>query len=386
MNKPTKVQSQGQPSTKTATKTVTKTMHKAASKLSRRATKRLWIGVDVGDRWCEVCILDSRGEVKVRDRIRTTPVAVREYFVAFAGAQVAIETGTHSPWMSRVLAGCDLEVTVANAREVRKIHQSNRKNDRSDAEILARLLHMDPKLLAPIHHRNAAMQVDLSVLRARDVLVRMRTSGINSVRGIVKSHGERVPTCSAESFVHKAADFIAPELKPTLGHLLEIIAELTTKIRALDKHIADLARVKYPQTELLTQVGGVGPVTSLAFVLTLAETERFARSRDVGAYLGLVPRQYDSGDQHSQLHITKAGNPLLRRLLVNSAQYILGPFGQDCYLRRFGLRLMERGGKNAKKRAVVAVARKLAILLHHLWRTADVYQPLYNTAPEQKAA
>src|SRR5665213_3461582 len=248
MNKPTKVQPKGQPVPKTATKT--------AAKPINSATKRLWIGVDVGDRWSEICLLNNRGEVKQRDRIRTSPAAVREYCPALAGARIAIETGTHSPWMSRLLTECGLLVTVANAREVRKIHQSDRKNDRSDAEILARMLRLDPKLLAPIHHRSAAMQVDLSVLRARDVLVRMRTSCINSVRGIVKSHGERLPKCSAESFAHRAAGVIPPELKPTLALLIDTIAEVTAKIRSLDKRIEDLARESYPQTALLSQVGG----------------------------------------------------------------------------------------------------------------------------------
>ena len=374
MNKPTKVQATGQSGTTTG------------SKAGNRATKRLWIGVDLGDRYSEVCILNSRGEVQERDRIRMTPAAVREYFSAFAGAQVAIETGTHSPWMSRELTACGLTVTVANAREVRKIHQSDRKNDRSDAEILARMLRLDPKLLAPIRHRNAAMQADLSVLRARDVLVGTRTACINSVRGLVKSFGERLPKCSAESFVHRVAGVVPAELEPAVKPLLELIAATTAKIRDFNKRIEDIARESYPQTALLTQVGGVGPVTSLTFVLTLAEADRFAHSRDVGAYLGLVPRQYDSGDQHSQLQITKAGNSLLRRLLVHSAHYILGPFGKDCRLRRFGLRLAERGGKNAKKRAVVAVARKLATLLHQLWSTGAIYDPFYGMTSAQVEA
>lgn len=350
------------------------------------AVKRIWIGVDLGDRSSEVCILDDDGEVRQRDKVLTTRAAVREYFSPFAGVPIALETGTHSPWVSRLLTECGLEVTVANAREVRKIHQNDHKNDRSDAEILARMLRLDRKLLAPICHRSAAMQVDLSVIRARDALVRSRTTCINSVRGLVKSYGERLPKCSAEAFVHRVTGYIPRELQPALGPLLETIAAITAQIRAFDKRIENLARESYPQTALLSQVGGVGPVTSLAFVLTLAQTDRFAHSRNVGGYLGLVPRQYDSGDQHSQLKITKAGNSLLRRLLVNSAQYILGTFGRDCHLRRFGQRLMARGGKNAKKRAVVAVARKLAILLHHLWSTGAVYEPFYGTPAKQLTA
>jgi len=349
-------------------------------------SKQVWIGVDLGDRWSHVCILDAAGEVAQRVRIRTTPEAMREQFTAFAGAAIAIEASGDSPWVSRLLTECGLEVTVANAREVRKIHESNHKNDRSDAEILARMLRFDPKLLAPIHHRDAAMQADISVLRARDTLVGARTSCINTVRGLVKSEGARLPQCSSEAFVRRVAAYVPGALEVAIAPLLETIAALTTQIRAYEHRIADLARERYPQTALLTQVTGVGPLTSLGFILTLGQKERFTRSRDVGPYLGLVPRQYESGNQQSQLRITKAGNPYLRRLLVNSAQYILGRFGPDCRLRRYGERLMEHGGRNAKKRAVVAVARKLAILLHHLWSTAAVYDPFYGIEAKSNAA
>jgi transposase len=361
-----------------------KTLPKA--KLAAKpAVQRTWIGMDLGDRWSEVCVLDQRGAVRQRARVRTTPAALREHFKPLAGAAVAIETGTHSPWVSRLLTDCGLVVTVANAREVRKVHQSDRKNDRSDAEILARMLRFDRKLLAPIHHRSAAMQVDLATLRARDVLVRSRTLMINAVRGLTKSQGERVPQCGAEVFAHRAASAIPAVLRSALTPVLELIELLTEQIRSYNERIEALAQKRYPQTVLLRQVKGVGPVTSLGFVLTLADAQRFHCSRDVGPYLGLIPRQRDSGNQQPQLRITKAGNTYLRRLLVGSAHYILGPFGPDCSLRRYGENLMQHGGKNAKKRAVVAVARKLAILLHHLWSTGAVYDPFYNPAARQAA-
>ena len=158
--------------------------------------------------------------------------------------------------------------------------------------------------------------------------------------------------------------------------LLEEIGSLTARIRAFDKVIEELCAEKYPETEIVRQVTGVGPLTALAFVLAIEDPSRFARSRTVGAYFGLVPKQRDSGDQEPQLRIAKTGDEHVRRLLVGSAQYILGPFGPDCDLRRFGLALAARGGKNAKKRAAVAVARKLAVLLHRLWVTGAEYEPL----------
>jgi len=164
-----------------------------------------------------------------------------------------------------------------------------------------------------------------------------------------------------------------------LQPMIDVIESLTEQIHQYDRQIEKLAATRYPQTQHLQQITGVGALTALAFILVLADSSRFRKSRDVGAYLGLVPRQADSGSRVSQLGITKAGDALMRRLLVNSAHYILGAFGPDCDLRRYGERLMQRGGKNAKKRAVIAVARKLAVLLHHLWSTGEAYDALRNS-------
>jgi transposase len=199
---------------------------------------------------------------------------------------------------------------------------------------------------------------------------------INTVRGLVKSMGARLSNCSSESFSEKAGAEIPDEVGETLQPLLRLIATLSDEIKIFDRKIEKLASEKYMHTKLLRQVGGVGPLTSLGYVLTLETPLRFARSRDVGPYLGLVPKQEDSGDSQPQLGISKTGDQMLRKLLVGSAHYILGPFGPDTDLRRFGMRLCERGGKNAKKRAVVAVARKLAVLLHRLWASGEVYEPL----------
>jgi len=268
-------------------------------------TSKQWIGIDLGDRWSEICVLSDAGEPTERARVRTTPQALEEFFAPFAGAEAAVETGTDSSWVSRTLGECGLTVTVANAREVRKIHQSHRKNDRADAEILARLLRFDPQLLAPILHRSAQMQDDVAVLRARDTLIRSRTMCINSVRGLVKTHGFRLAKCDSDSFAKRAAEQIPLPLQPALTPLLTTIAALTAQIRAYDKHLETLASECYAETALLTQVTGVGTLTALAYVLTLASPQRFSHSRDVGPYLGLVPRQYDSGDQRSQRRSAK---------------------------------------------------------------------------------
>jgi transposase len=193
--------------------------------------------------------------------------------------------------------------------------------------------------------------------------------------------GARLPSSSSDAFAKKVATEIPPQASLTIQPLLCLIANLSEEIKFYDQRIEQLAGEKYMHTKLLRQVTGVGPVTALAYVLTLETPLRFARSRDVGPYLGLVPKQEDSGDIQPQLGISKAGDRMLRKLLVGSAHYILGPFGPDTDLRRFGMKLYEHGGKNARKRATVAVARKLAVLLHRLWISGEVYRPLGYTSP-----
>jgi transposase len=269
-------------------------------------------------------------------------------------------------------------VVVANPRRVELISKSDRKTDRSDAQMLAELGRTNPGLLAPITHRSETAQADLCVLRARDELVRTRTALINHVRGVLKSNGHRAPTCSAPSFARTATASIPAELQPGLRPILETLAVLTSKIDALDKRIETLCLERYPITQALRQIKGVGPVVALTFVLTIDDQRRFKSARDVGAYLGLVPRKRSSGTIDPQLRVTKAGDRSMRRLLVIAANYILGRFGPDCDLRRFGERIGGDGdNKSARKRARVAVARKLSVLMHHLWRSGEVYDPLH---------
>ena len=338
------------------------------------------LGLDLGDRWSRYAVLDADAHLVDEGRVATTREAMQDFFSALPTARVILEVGTHSPWVSRVVAACGHEVIVANPRRVRLLSAAVRKNDRIDAVTLARLGRADPALLSPIRHRGETAQADLGQLRARDALVRTRTLLINHVQGTVKAMGYRVPSCTARTFALRARTALPPALAPALASVVETIAHLTEQIAAADRAIALLARERYPETARLRQIAGVGPITALCFVLTLEDPSRFAESRSVGAYLGLCSRESQSGARAPQLRITKAGDPMLRRLLVTSAHYVLGPFGPDTDLRRWGLGLVSRGGANAKKRAVVAVARKLATLLHHFWVTDVVYQPLRQAA------
>jgi transposase len=254
--------------------------------------------------------------------------------------------------------------------------------------MLARIARFDPNLLHPIQHKGEQVQADLALLHSRDLLVRNRSSQINHVRGTVKSLGERLPSCSAECFHKKVVSHIPQELQQSIEPVLELIEQITLQIKKFDQKIEEISKERYPETELLRQVKGVGPLTALAYILTLESPEKFQKSRQVGPYLGLTPRRDQSGETDKQLRITKAGSPFLRKLLINSAQYILGPFGEDCKLQRFGLRLASQGGKNAKRKAVVAVGRKLSVLLHRLWKFGEIYDPLHkrNSWPTAKAA
>jgi transposase len=350
-------------------------------------TPNLITGIDVSDRYCSFFTLTVEGEEEEQGRVRTTERALRTHFEG-SRRRVVLEAGPHSPWISRLLAELGHEVIVANARMVALIHKNPRKRDPVDAESLARLGRVDPKLLFPIEHRSEKAQVDLGVIRTRDAVVRARTALVNHVRGVVKSLGVRIPRCSTESFPHKASEHIPDPLKPALEPILETIARLSSQIRYFDAQIENLCDEGYPETASLRQVKGVGAVTALAFRLVLDDPARFPKSRSVGAYLGLTRRHDDSGDSEPELRITKAGDKLLRRLLIQAGHYILGPFGPDTDLRRWGLAYIRRGGgtKKAKKKAAVAVARRLAVLLHSLWVTGEVYEPLRIAARTSNAA
>jgi transposase len=330
-------------------------------------------------------MLGEDGAILREGGVGTTKQAMTQVFGRLGRCRIALEVGTHSPWVSRLLKSFQHEVIVANPRQVKLISQSSRKNDRLDAQTLARLARVDPELLRPVHHRSERAQQHLMVIRVRASLVDARTALVNAARGLAKSIGERLANCDADQMGVERIASLPVELQETLRPLLEEVESLTEKIHALDKRIEQIARTEYPETALLRQVSGVGSLIALTFVLTVDDRERFRKSRDVGCYVGLRPKRSDSGHSEPQLRITKEGDVYLRKMLVQGAHYILGRRGPDTDLKRWGLKLCERGGKNAKKRALVAVARKLSILLHRLWVTAEVYEPLRNSQAAARA-
>jgi len=348
------------------------------SKLARRMETgknkpEMTMGIDVGDRFSHLCLVDNEGEVVERDRVRSTEAAFEKYFEGAPRLRIALECGTHSPWMSRLLKQLGHQVIVANARKIPTITESESKNDDRDAEQLALMAAFNPKLLSPLEHRSLARQQDLNLIQARAILVKARTMIVNALRGLVKSAGGRLPACSARSLPTRAPAAVPPALAAVAGPLIEQIARLNMQIDAMDEQIEKLA-IKYPEIGTLRSAPGVGPLVAAAYVLTLDRPDAVASSRSAGAFLGLRPGQSQSGDSDPQKRISRTGNTYLRCLLVQSAHYVLGRFGPDSALRRWGLKLAASGGKRAKKRAIVAVARKLAVILHSMWRSGQRFE------------
>ncbi len=339
------------------------------------------IGMDVGDRTSCWVQLDVTGEIVAEGSVKTAMPQIQALFSQRQASRVIVESGNQSRWISQALVKWGHEAIVANSRKVELITKNQRKGDRVDAELLARLGRMDMSLLYPIEHRTQEQQEDLGVVQARALLVKTRGMLICHVRSSVKESGGRLESCSAESFSRKAAKEIPAGLQASLKPLLVQIENLTQQIRGYERRINRLCRKKYYQTQNLMQIPGVGPITALTYVLVLSNPHRFSKSRDVGAYLGLVPGRDQSGRKDPQLRISKAGHRLLRSLLVNCAQYILRKSSPESELKSHGEGIAERGGKNAKKRAVVAVARKLAVVGHRLWITGSVYDPWYQSQP-----
>lgn len=342
------------------------------------------VGLDLGDRYSHYCLLNEEGEVVEEWRMQSTETAFRHHFEGEPRQRVALECGTHSPWVSRLLTTLGHQVIVANARKIPAITASESKNDRNDAELLARFAAHDPRLLSPVQHRSLERQQDLNLIQARSTLVRARTMIVNALRGLVKSAGSRLPACSTESLPVRVRASIPPALKTVAFPLLQQIALLNRQIGSMDGQIEKLA-AKYPEIRVLRTAPGVGPVVAAAYVLTLDRPDA-AANRSAGAFLGLRPGQSQSGSSDPQRRISKTGDSYLRSLLVQSAQYILGRFGPDSALRRWGLKLASSGGKRGKKRAIVAVARKLAVLLHSMWRSGQCFQPFPQPATAATAA
>jgi transposase len=349
------------------------------------AHSKLTIGVDLGDLESHYCILDETAIVVSRGKVPTTKAGFRGLLEGMPPSRVAMEVGTHSPWVSREIDAMKYEVIVANPHKVKLITQSIRKSDPVDAEQLARLARVDPQLLSPIQHRGEQAQTDLAMIRARAGLVKARTQLITMVRGLAKSMGERLKACDAKQVRVTLVETLSEGLRAAIEPALKSVEAISEQIAAYDRQIEQM-ETRYPEVRLLQQVYGVGPLIGFTFLLVLDDAGRFERSRDVGPFLGLIPKQRDSGERQLQLGISKTGDRLLRSLLVQGAHCILRKGAPPSDLQEWGAARIEKGGKRGKKRTVVAVARKLAVLLHFLWVRGEVYDPQYQRKTRERGA
>lgn len=348
--------------------------------LAQRDANTLVIGIDLGDRISNYCVRTRDQERIAEGTLASTPKAMAEFFQALKRQRVVVETGTHSRWVAELLSLLGHEAIVGNSRKLKLITENNQKSDKVDAGLLSKLGCVGVDWLHPVYQRSEATHRDLMMVRSRQILVETRTALINHVRGAVKSFGCRLSSCGADQFVEVALREMPRALQGVLSRILETLDELQEQIHGYDCEVKDACERKYPQTKWLLQVSGVGPLTALTYVLTIEDPERFKRSRDMGAYVGLVTKKRQSGKRDPQLGITKTGDELLRKLLVNCAHHILGVAREDSDLRRWGLGLVKAGQnagiQGARQRAASAVARKLAVLLHVLWAGERKYEPL----------
>lgn len=347
------------------------------------------IGIDLGNAKHAICVMSHvTGKIIDERNITNHRESLRRLSKKYPSALMVMEVGSHSPWISRFLENLGHEVLVANPRRMRAIFENDRKCDLYDARMLGKIARFDRELLYPIKHQSERAQRDLLQIKLRDSLVRRRVDMISSVRGTLKSLGVLLKSPSTQSFTRYARKTLCEEYQRELDlvePILKALDSISEQIKALDKDLAELAATHYPETERLMAINGVGVLNSLTFVLVVGDPERFLDSRDVGAYLGLVPKRDQSGDVDKELRISRKGDAYLRRMLVGCGNYIIGPFGADCDLRRRGLSLTGRGGSKAKKKATIAVARKLAVLMLTLLKTGENYDKDRNKKLCQEA-
>jgi transposase len=339
----------------------------------------LTIGLDLSDRTFQFCELNRNGEVQSEGQRKLDPASLKKYLAGQPKARVALETGGQSAWVREVIEQMGHEAVVANARELQAVTGRSQRTDHHDARQLARLARVDCQLLHPVALRNSGEQADLFVIRARALLVEVRTMLINFARGITKTTGRRLPSSVSHRFSERVRQAVPEPLRPALLPLLHVLDQITAELDGYDQNIQTLAEERYPETRWLCQVPGVGALTALTFVLTLSDPVRFAHSRDVGPFLGLVPKRRQSGEQDPHLRISKCGDGYVRKLLVQCAHVVMGRFGADCALRRWALARAQTS-RSMKKRTVVAVARKLAVILHRLWLRQEIFQAFPGVA------
>lgn len=336
------------------------------------------IGLDLGDTKSTYCVMDAEGRIISESSIVTSRDALTSKFGAMKRARIVLEACGQSNWIAKLLESFGHEVVVANPRQLHLISKSVKKTDRNDARLLARIGRVDLALLQPTHRRGELSIETRTVLNSRRKLVESRTCLINSVRSAAKGVGQKLPSCNSDDFVACASSGLQPKLRALLQPTIDALVVLQQQIERYDEEIAQRCDKSLPQTELLRSIYGVGPQLALGYVAAIDDPSRFARSRDVGPYFGITPRRDQSGDSDPKLRISKHGDGSVRSLLVCAATHIMRTHAPDSDLKRFGEKVQGPSPTpRARARARIAVARKLAVLMHRLLKTGEVYEPLH---------
>jgi transposase len=352
-------------------------------------SRKMWVAMDLSDKANEYCALDDAGRKIASGKVLNTPEVIRDFFGKFdkkIDLTAIIEAGTCSPWISHIIKSCGHKLIVANPRKVRAIWDTANKTDERDAELLARLGRVDPSLLKPIKHRCMDEQFDLSTARLRETLVQTRSKLSNCVKSTLKSLGVILETRIEPAYLPaRLPALLSKEYLELVRPMLAAIGGINAQIKRYDEKIVELCH-KYPECNSLVTIRGVGALTAVVFRLTISDPDRLLGTRDVGPYLGLTPKRDQSGEIDKRLGISKAGDKLCRTMLIRAANYIIGPFGADSDIRRFGTRIKNKGGKAPTKRAACAVARKLAVTMLAMWKSGEEYQPFRFAAGKQRVA
>jgi len=337
-----------------------------------------YCGMDLHQWHTDVCVLGDDGVVQERARFLTNRERLERFFRGRKPMRVVMEAGGSSPWVARLVESCGHEVLVCNPRNVRVIAESTLKTDERDAETLARLARLDEGVLGSVRPRSEEAQQLRNELKVRGALVETRTKLINTTRGILRAMGYVVHGGSSRKFTGRVRQMELPdELARTVMPLLSQIDSVSEEIGRCEEKLQE--RVKeMPEVRLLEEIPGVGPIVALYFVASVDDPDRYLSPRNVASFFGLRPVMRSSGKRSYYGRITRHGDPEMRRLLIQAAHALMRS-NTRCRLQDWARDLEARKGK---AKAMVALARKLAVLMVRLWRAGEVFEPY----PNQKAA
>ena len=325
-----------------------------------------YVGLDVSLKQTAVCVVDQTGKVMREGMVASDPDAIAEFVAKHAphAARIGLETGATSTWLWTELKKKELPVICIDARHAKAaLKMQINKSDRNDAVGIARI--MQCGWYKEVRVKDLDSHAIKALLVSRALLVRMKRDLENQIRGLLKNLGLIIGRAKMTTFLARATELIAdrPALVAAVEPLLKVRAVLERQIDNLDRKVMAMAR-REPDVRRLMTVPGVGPITALCYFATIDDPSRFKQSRNVGAYLGLTTRRYASGEIDRTGRISKCGDAMLRSYLYEAANVLLTRVAKWSALKAWGMRVAKR---SSLAKAKVAVARKLAVILHRMW-------------------